>query len=113
MGSTFAATFSVECRTCVVATWEKGSNLEWESVHVSHPVGPIACDAMTIDSTSGCEMSDDTYPTVPRGGPLNLDASGLVKGRVGVPSPNDKVWEVSDKPHGCDDMSLTGTRNGR
>lgn len=58
-------------------------------------------------------MPEDANTTAHRGGPLNLDASGLVKGRVGVPSPNLKVKEVSDKHHVCEDMSLSGARNGR
>lgn len=88
-------------------------NGECETVHLSHPVGPDAKDAITIDSTSGCEISEDANTTAHRGGPLNLDASGLVKGRVGGPPPNEKVKEVSDKPHVCEDIPLSGTRNGR
>lgn len=97
----------------MVTTCEKGINGECETVHTSHPVGPDAKDAITIDSASGCEIPEDTNPTAPRGGPLNLDAPGLVKGRVGVPPPNFKVKVVPDNPHVCKDIPLPGARNGR
>lgn len=82
-------------------------------LHVSHSVGPDAKDAYTIDPVLGCEIPEDANTTAPRGGPLNLDAPGLVKGRVGGPPPNEKVKKVSDNPHVCFDIPSSGTRNGR
>lgn len=66
-----------------------------------------------MDPVSGCEIPEDANPTAPRGGPLNLDAPGLVKGRVGGPPHNEKVKKVTDNHHVCKDMPSTGTRNGR